>query len=149
MIYKILTLLCVAAVGAALVLLPTAWNISVVILLLTALILLSRIDAMERIEEAQAHYASLVNRATERIESLAGSVHDFRAALDRNVAETENTLNRMREEYRAEITTFSEDFAAKIIEIENRLSAVRKTLGASFGALEDRIHEIEEEETGE
>ncbi len=108
--------------------------------LLTMIIsLINRMDYIKRTEESKEYANSRLAEIADTVNSIAQQVNELRANVEKNVFSLENRITEVKTDYRIEMESQYRDLVKKIIDVENRLIDIRKTVGAAFGTLEDRL----------
>lgn len=80
-----------------------------------------------------------IEEVSNRVNAVSQQLGELKAGTDKNVFALETRIDEVKTDYRLELESQYRDLAKKIIDVENRLIEIRKTIGAAFGSLEDRI----------
>lgn len=75
----------------------------------------------------------------EKISAASQQFNDIKSSSEKSLFALENRIDEIKTDYRLELESQYRDLARKIIEMENRLLEIKKTIGAAFGSLEDRM----------
>ena len=109
------------------------------VLLTMIIMLLNAIDSARKIEETNTSMNAKIGDISNKVNVITQQVNEMKSDAEKNVFALENRIDEVKTEYRIEMESQYRDLAKKIIEVENRLIEIRKTIGAAFGSLEDRL----------
>lgn len=101
--------------------------------------LLSTIDSKNEIQENRNASNARIGEMENKINIVFQKLNEMNSNAQKNVFALETRIDEVKTDYRLELETQYRDLAKKIIDVENRLIEIRKTIGAAFGSLEDRI----------
>mgnify|MGYP001574728478 CR=1 FL=1 len=128
-------------IAVALVILQLAGypGLILAVLLTMIIMLLNAIDSARKIEETNTGVNARIGDISNRVNVITQQLNEMKSGAEKNVFALENRIDEVKTEYRIEMESQYRDLAKKIIEVENRLIEIRKTIGAAFGSLEDRL----------
>lgn len=109
------------------------------VLLVMIISLLNTIELARRLEENAASANTKIGEISGRLDAISQQVGEIMAEGEKKVFALENRIDEVKTDYRLELESQYRDLAKKIIDVENRLIDIRKTIGAAFGSLEDRL----------
>lgn len=109
---------------------------AVVILIVTIITLVQKIHFEEEIESDKKKRAEMIDAISAKIDAFSCKVEELHAVV-------ENRMSEFRHDYEVELEKQYRELARKILDVENNLSAVKRTLGAAFSTLDDRLIGIE------
>lgn len=92
-----------------------------------------------RVELAAEGMQTRVSELAGRVDATSQQFNDMKSSSEKSLFALENRIDEIKTDYRLELESQYRDLARKIIEIENRLLEIKKTIGAAFGSLEDRL----------
>lgn len=107
-------------------------------LLIMIISLLGTISALQ-VEETRDGVSARIEDISSRVDAVSQQLGELKAGTGKNVFALETRIDEVKTDYRLEMESQYRDLAKKIIEVENRLIEIRKTIGAAFGSLEDRL----------
>jgi hypothetical protein len=90
-------------------------------------------------EQTNTGMNAKIGDISNKVNVITQQVNEMKSGAEKNVFALENRIDEVKTEYRIEMESQYRDLAKKIIEVENRLIEIRKTIGAAFGSLEDRL----------
>ncbi|MBI2971194.1 MAG: hypothetical protein HYY37_02105 [Candidatus Aenigmarchaeota archaeon] len=121
------------------------WPLAIALLLLLLIMLIQKLHLDRKLEVELAGRRNVLSRIEERMDAFARGIEAVRVELNRSMFVIGSRLTEL-ESSKSEMRSSNEMLATKLIEIENKLTSIKKTLGAAFGSLDDRIHLMEEQE---
>ncbi|MBI2075632.1 MAG: hypothetical protein HYT72_00095 [Candidatus Aenigmarchaeota archaeon] len=113
-------------------------------LLLLIIILLGKIDAKTEATKLKESIASKLDSITMKVDSIP-KTDDIKESFNRDIMFLDRKISELRNEYTVEMEKQYRELARKILEVENSVGEIRRTVGAAFGSLEERLGEREEE----
>jgi len=128
-------------IAVALVILQLAGypGLILAVLLTMIIMLLNAIDSVRKMEQTNTGMNAKIGDISNKVNVITQQVNEMKSGAEKNVFALENRIDEVKTEYRIEMESQYRDLAKKIIEVENRLIEIRKTIGAAFGSLEDRL----------
>lgn len=112
----------------------------IVAVLMTLMIsLLSTMSLKKSVEEGKESAATKLNEIGRRVDDISRQVTETKSSTEKSVFALETRVDEVKTDYRLEMESQYRDLAKKIIDVENRLIEIRKTVGAAVGSLEDRL----------
>ncbi len=133
-----------------LVSLVALWQISppqflISMLLLLIVILLGKINARSEVSRLKEGITEKLDAITSKIDAIP-KTDGIKESFNRDLLFLDSKVNELRNEYTVEMEKQYRELARKIAEVENGLGEIRRTLGAAFGTLEERLESVEHEE---
>ncbi len=119
----------------------STWSMAIAFLLVLLVALLQKISLERKLEREANEREKALGLVEERVGKFSEVVGSLRSDFNRSMFVFGSRLSGIR----AEIEADNDRFAGKLIEIENRIAAIKKTLGAAYGSVDERLHVIEEE----
>lgn len=111
------------------------WELSVILMLILSITVIHKIFADRDMNEMRKNREKVINVVTEKLDIFSSAVDRIRQDISGHYKTFEEKTSNLERNY----TNLTE----RVIDIENRVHEVRKTLGAAVGSLEERIREEE------
>ena len=143
---KALTVLYIIVLAMILIELFQFWGLAVILMLFLIITLVQKISIENRVGETERARKNLIDLITEKLDIFSNRISDIGYNLDKHVYALESRIEEVRHSYEIDSGRNYRELAKKIFDVENRLNDVKKTLGAAFGSLDERIGAIEKEE---
>ena len=140
---KILLVLYLIVIVIVVVELYDFWGIAIVMLLVLIITLVQKMDIVNKIEDGSRKRAEALSTVLNRIEYFSKNLFEFKQNLSRHLYGMETKIDEVRHEHEVEFEKSYRELAKKIFEIENKLTGVKKTLGAAFGSVDERLKRLE------
>jgi len=121
------------------------WIGSIVLLLILIIVLIQKISTEEKIDDINEKRGKLIDTVSEKLDNFSNRTENLRQSLNKHMFVMENRILETRHEHETEMEKYYRELARKIFDVENRLNSVKKTLGAAFGSLDERIKRFEKE----
>jgi 5-bromo-4-chloroindolyl phosphate hydrolysis protein len=122
------------------------WGLATILMLFLIITLVQKIHIEAKIKETDRTRKNTIDLVTEKLDIFASRIGEIGYNLDKHVYALENRINEARHSYEVEQDRNYRELARKIFDVENRLNDVKKTLGAAFGSLDERVRKFEKEE---
>jgi hypothetical protein len=122
------------------------WGLAVIMMLFLIITIVQKFSVEYRVEETNRARKNLIDLITEKLDGFSSRISDIGYNLDKHVFALENRLDEVRHSYEVDMDKNYRELAKKIFELENRLGDVKKTLGAAFGSLDERLGLVENKE---
>ena len=122
------------------------WGFAIILMLFLIITLVQKMSVESKIEETDRARKNLINLITEKLDNFSNRIGEIGYNLDKHVFALERRIDEVRHSYEIEMDRNYRELARKIFELENRLNDVKKTLGAAFGSLDERVRKFEKEE---
>lgn len=123
------------------------WLISIIFMLLLIISLVQKVSAEEKIDKLDKNRGKLITLVTERLDAISGKTEAVRNDINRNMFVMESRIAEVRHTYEKEMENYYRELARKIFDIENKLNSVKKTVGAAYGSLDERLQRVEDRRT--
>jgi hypothetical protein len=143
---KALPILYIIVLGMILIELLDFWGLAVILMLFLIITLVQKIYVEAKVKETEKTRKNMIDLVTEKLDIFSNRIGDIGYNLDKHVYALENRINEARHSYEVEMDSNYRELARKIFDLENRLNEVKKTLGAAFGSLDERLSKFEKEE---
>ncbi|MFH0832127.1 MAG: hypothetical protein V1900_00170 [Candidatus Aenigmatarchaeota archaeon] len=143
---KLLLILYVITLAVILVEFFKIWGFAVTLMLILIIIIVQRINFEKAIDDMKKKRNQLIDIISERIDIFSERIESLRLDMNRDMVMIENRISELRNNQKAENERNYRELARKMFDIENKLNSVKKTLGAAFGSLDERVEQIEEKE---
>ena len=140
---KLLLILFVAALALIVLGLFDFWLISIIFMLLLIISLMLKMSADEKIEKIEKNRSRLVTLVTDRLDGISGGIDNVRNDFNKSVFALENRVSEVKHSYETEMEENYRELAKKIFDVENKLNVVKKTLGAAYGSIDERLQRLE------
>ncbi len=111
------------------------WELSIILMLILAITVLHKIFSDKDIGEMKKNRANLIDLITEKLDVFSQNVDSVRNDIAGHYRSFEEKTTALEKYYM--------DLTGRVIDIENRVHEVRKTLGAAVGLMEEKIREEE------
>ena len=111
------------------------WELSIVLMLILAITVLHKIFADRDFGEMKRNRSKLIDLITEKLDMFSSSIEQVRQDIGGHYKSFEEKTTTLEKYYM--------DLTGRVIDIENRVHEVRKTLGAAVGLMEERIKDRE------
>lgn len=85
----------------------------------------------------------LFENINDKLDLFSNGIEAVRKQMEQNSTDLDNRLTDMQDSYSRDIEKTYRDLTGKIVEIENKLGVVKRTLGAAYGAIDERINKLE------
>jgi len=122
------------------------WGLAIVLMLFLLITLVQKMSVENKIEASDRARKNLIDLITEKLDRLSSRIGEIGYNLDKHVFALENRIDEVRHFYEVEMDRNYRELARKIFELENRLNDIKKTVGAAFGSLDERVRKFEKEE---
>jgi len=122
------------------------WGFAIILMLFLIITLVQKMSVESKIEETDRARKNLINLITEKLDNFSNRIGEIGYNLDKHVFALERRVDEVRHSYEIEMDRNYRELARKIFDLENRLNDVKKTLGAAFGSLDERVRKFEKEE---
>ena len=122
------------------------WGLAIILMLFLIITLVQKMSVESKIEETDRARKNLINLITEKLDNFSNRIGEIGYNLDKHVFALERRVDEVRHSYEIEMDRNYRELARKIFDLENRLNDVKKTLGAAFGSLDERVRKFEKEE---
>ena len=142
---KALTILYIIVLAMILIELFEFWGLAVILMLFLVITLVQKISIESRVEETEKARKNMIDLITEKLDVFSNRIGEVGYNLDKHVYALESRIDEARHSYEIELDRNYRELAKKIFDVENRLNDVKKTLGAAFGSLDERVGAIEKE----
>ena len=142
---KIVLLLYLITLFTIVVALPQ-WEIAIVMLLVLIVVLFQKISVEEKIEEVDKKRGEIIDTVTERLDIFSRKTEHMRQNMNKSMFVVQNRILDIKNSHNTEIESHYRELARKIFDVENKLNAVKKTLGSAVGSLDERVKRFEKEE---
>lgn len=120
------------------------WSLAIVLMLVLIITLVQKINMEDYLKLEKKGRERNLNNVAESVAIISKNVEDVRYNLDKHMFVIENRIAGMRTDCDASLEKHYRELAAKIFDVENKLTATRKTLAAAFGSLDDRLQGVED-----
>ena len=122
------------------------WGLAIVMMLILVITLLVKMTSEERINDVKKDRELYINVISERLNAFSNRVEDLKSNINKNAFNIQNRIYEVEHSAQIEMESNYRDLAKKIFDLENRLGDVKKTLGAAYGSLDERLQRFEKEE---
>ncbi len=122
------------------------WGVAITMMLVLVITLLQKMDTEGKIRDLNQKKERMLDLITERLDIFSSRLREIDQNLNRNAFNIENKIAETRHFVEDENERNYRELAKKIFDIENKLNSVKKTLGAAFGSLDERVKRFEKEE---
>lgn len=119
-------------------------QILISLLLILIITLVAKIDAKSESAKLRESLTAKLDSITVKIDSIP-KTEDIKESFNRDIMFLDRKISELRNEYTVELEKQYRELARKILEVENSISEIRRTVGAAFGPLEERLEERGEE----
>ncbi|MBI5347555.1 MAG: hypothetical protein HZB66_03020 [Candidatus Aenigmarchaeota archaeon] len=144
-------LLYIIALGFTLAVLMSNWEVAVLALIIVTITLIQKIRMDEELEESRSKRARLIEIMTGSLDEISKKISDASADLRKQAFSVEakimnhvaEKISEERDRWKADIEGSYRELVRKIVDVENKHNSLKRTVGAGFGALEDRIKGVE------
>ena len=143
---KLLLTLYVITLAIILVELFQFWGLAITMLLLLMITVVQKIIFERGMLALTNKKNSMIDLITKRLDAFSGNIETVKNDLNRHMAVIDDRITESKHQNEVELEKHYREFARKIIDIENKLNSVKKTLGAAFGSLDERLKYVEEKE---
>ena len=113
-------------------------------LLLLIAILLGKINTKTEVSRLKEGITEKLDAITSKIDAIP-KTDDIKESFNRDIMFLDRKISELRNEYTVELEKQYRELARKILEVENSVGEIRRTVGAAFGSLEERLGERDEE----
>jgi hypothetical protein len=111
------------------------WELSMILMLILAITVLHKILYEKDVGEIKKNRSKLVDLITEKLDMFSQNIDRVRQDMASHYKSFEEKASSIESNYR--------NLTERVIDIENRVHEVRKTLGAAVGLMEEKIREDE------
>ena len=125
----------IIVLGMIIFFLGNVWELSIILMLILAITVLHKILSDKEIGEIKSNRAKVIDLITEKLDAFSSGIEQVRQDIAGHYKGFEERASNLEKYY----TNLTE----RVIDIENRVHEVRKTLGAAVGLMEERIKEEE------
>ncbi|MBI4019566.1 MAG: hypothetical protein HY364_04915 [Candidatus Aenigmarchaeota archaeon] len=131
---------------AIIALLSDVWALAAILILILMLSLVQKAAVEdEMIRESDKNREALV-QVVARLEMFSRKLEEIRYDVGKGFYTFDNRLKEARADYQKDMDMNYRELARKIFEVENRLTAARRTFASALGSMDDRINSKDEEE---
>ena len=125
----------IIALAMIILFLRNIWELSITLMLILAITVLHKILSDKEIVKMKRNRSRLIDLITEKLDIFSSSIEQVRYDIAGHYKNFEEKTTALEKHY-GQLTE-------RMIDIENRVHEVRKTLGAAVGSLEERFKEEE------
>lgn len=122
-------------------------QIIIALLIIMIITLLGKIDAKTETSKLKESLTEKLDSITQKVDAIP-KTDEIRESFRRDIQFVDGKISELRNEYTVELEKQYRELARKILEVENSIGEIRRTLGAAFGSLEERLESVEHEEEG-
>ncbi len=115
--------------------LGSLWELSIVLMLMLAITVIHKILTDRELSQAKKSREKIIDIITEKLEVFSMGIESVRQDIAERYKDFDLRTATIEKNYT--------DLTTRVIDIENRVHEVRKTLGAAVGSLEERLNEKE------
>ena len=141
---KILLALYVIVLGFIVFGLYELWLMSIIFMLFLIITILQKISIEDRVEKVDKNRSKVVALVIDNLDKISSKVEQTRGNVERSMFILENRIEEVKHTYEKEMENYYRELARKIFDVENRLNSVKKTLGAAYGSIDERLQRIEQ-----
>ncbi|MBS3054125.1 MAG: hypothetical protein J4431_01155 [Candidatus Aenigmarchaeota archaeon] len=144
---KALLGLYVISLFAIIALLSDVWALAAILVLILMVSLVQKAAFEDEIiRESDRHREAMVQIAA-RLELFSRKLEEIRYDVGKGFYAFDSRLKEARVDYQKDMDMNYRELSRKLYEVENRLTAARRTFASALGAMDDRINSKDEEET--
>ncbi|MEM7819548.1 MAG: hypothetical protein QXD48_01830 [Candidatus Aenigmatarchaeota archaeon] len=119
------------------------WSLSIVLMIMLVISLVQKIYFDNSFESLTKGKDKLIEMITNRLDMFLNSIENIKIIIDKNVSDTQNKLEEIKNYNKEELEKKYDELVKKIIDVENKLNIVKRTLGAAYSAVDERLNTIE------
>jgi len=122
-----------------------SWPVAVALMAIMIIVLVQKMWFRQELAKMDQKKDDLVEVVSAKIQDFSDKIVNIRDDVNRHMFAIENKISGEGKDYEKEMEMYYRDLAKKILDVENNLSKIKRTLGAGLGAMEERIGRIETE----
>ncbi len=125
----------IIVLGMIVFFLGNLWELSMILMLILAITVLHKILSDKEVGEIKQNRSKVIDIITEKLDAFSSNIDTIRTDITGHYKSFEEKASSIESNYR--------NLTERVIDIENRVHEVRKTLGAAVGLMEEKIREEE------
>ena len=119
------------------------WALASVLLLVLIISSLQKSYFEDVIKRVRKEKDDILNRISEKLDVFSNGIDIVRKEMEENSSYVETRLNVLQDNYSNDMEKTYRDMTRKVIDIENKLNSIKRTLAAAYGAIDERMVRIE------
>ncbi len=143
--YERITIILNIIVLALVLLARSAWLLSIAILMVLIIIIVQKLWLGSKLDETRKNQKDLIEIMSNRLSNFSNRLADIKGDFEKQVFVLNTKLDFEKRDWERYMDTNYRDLARKILDVENNLNKVKRTLGAGLGTAEERLNRIETE----
>jgi len=130
------------------------WALATVLLVILIICSFQKTYLENLYENIREQKDTVIELFSDKIDNFSRNVEIIKNHVEQNAIMIESRFNEVQEIDKAEIDTACRELIRKILDIENSLNSVKRTLAAAYGVIDERLNRVEDilnikEEKGE
>lgn len=140
-----ITIILNVVVLAFVLLARSEWLFSIAILMVLIIIIVQKVWLGSKLDETRKNQKDLIEIMGNRLSNFSNRLTDIKGDFEKQMFVLNTKLDFERRDWERYMDTNYRELARKILDVENNLNKVKRTLGAGLGTAEERINRIETE----
>jgi len=143
--YEIITIILNVFVLILVLLSRSQWLLSIAILVVLIIIIVQKMWLGSKLDETRKNQKDIIDIMGNRLSDFSNRINDIKSKFEKEMFVLNTKLDFEKRDWERYVDATYRDLARKILDVENNLNKIKRTLGAGLGTAEERLNRIETE----